>query len=186
MVPEVLGIGVSAEEPEKLSHDTFPVDLLGREEWETVSEIETKLSSEKTIGDIATSEIFVVDTMLDQFATEIEVLLFWMDRHGYILNTTPRIISKIEEIQGKKENSREEDFFELYITNMDHMLGTKISSDKHPECECDRPRKVIHTSRQNTEKCTHKPENREDTCYSFRLYGCELQDESIGEIIPYS
>ena len=35
-------IAVSAKKPEKLRDDSFPVDFLGREEWESVFEIEAK------------------------------------------------------------------------------------------------------------------------------------------------
>jgi hypothetical protein len=74
-------IRVSAKEPEELSDHSFPVDPLGREEWESILEFETKLPAEKAIRHISTSEIFVIDTIFDQVSTEVEVLFFWMDRH---------------------------------------------------------------------------------------------------------
>ena len=74
-------IGVSAEEPEKLSDDSFPVDTLRGEKWESIWKIEPKLPTEEAIRDISTSEIFIVDTIFDEISTEIEVLLFWMERH---------------------------------------------------------------------------------------------------------
>ena len=75
-------IGVSSEKPEKLRDDSFPVDFFGREQWESISEIKPELATEEAIGDISTSEVFVIDTILDEILTEIEVLLFWMERHG--------------------------------------------------------------------------------------------------------
>lgn len=78
-------IGVTSQEPEKLRDHSFPVDLLGRKEWEAISEVETKLSSEKTIRHITTSEIFVIDTVFGKVSTKVEVLLFWVDWHGSFL-----------------------------------------------------------------------------------------------------
>jgi hypothetical protein len=74
-------IRVSSEKPEKLSDDSLPVDFLGREKRESIREVKSKLSSEKAIRDISTSEIFVIDTIFDEIATKIEVLLFWVKRH---------------------------------------------------------------------------------------------------------
>ena len=81
ILDEESDIGVSAEKPEKLCDDSLPVDLFGRKEWESVCEIESELSSEETIGDIPTSEIFIIDTVFDEILSEIEILLFWMERH---------------------------------------------------------------------------------------------------------
>jgi hypothetical protein len=74
-------IGVSTEKPEKLGDDSFPVDFFRRKEWESFVEIETKLTSEKTIRDITTSEIFIIDSVFDELFSEVEILLFWVDRH---------------------------------------------------------------------------------------------------------
>ena len=74
-------IGVSSEKPEKLGDDSLPIDTLGREQWESISEVELELPTEEAIGDISTSEVFVIDTILDEILTEIEVLLFWMESH---------------------------------------------------------------------------------------------------------
>lgn len=74
-------IRVPTEEPEELGNDSLPVDFFGREEWESISEIESELTSEETIRHIATSEVFVVYTVLDEVSPEVEVLVFWMDRH---------------------------------------------------------------------------------------------------------
>ena len=74
-------IGVSAEEPEKLSDDSLPVDTLGSKEWKTLIKLKPKLPTEEAIRDISTSEIFIIDTIFDEISTEIEVLLFWMERH---------------------------------------------------------------------------------------------------------
>ncbi len=79
ILDEETDIAVSTQKPEKFCHDSLPVDTLGREEWKSVSEVESELSPEETIGDISTSEIFIVDTIFDEFSTEVEVLLFWMD-----------------------------------------------------------------------------------------------------------
>jgi hypothetical protein len=81
VLDEKSDIRVSAEKPEKLGDDSFPVDTLGREEWESILEFESKLPAEETICHISTTEIFVIDAMIDELATEIEILLFWMDRH---------------------------------------------------------------------------------------------------------
>ena len=74
-------IGVSVEEPEKLSDDSLPVDALRGEKWESLIKLKTKLPTEEAIRDISTSEIFVIDTIFDEISTEVEVLLFWMERH---------------------------------------------------------------------------------------------------------
>jgi hypothetical protein len=75
-------IGVTTEEPEELSDDPFPVDFFGGEEWESIREVESELSSKKTMSDVSASEILVVDTMLYELHTEIEILLFWVFRHS--------------------------------------------------------------------------------------------------------
>ena len=84
-------IGVSSEKPEKLGDDSLPIDTLGREEWKSISEVKPELATEEAIGDIPTSEVFVIDTILDEVLTEIEVLLFWMESHNreleYILSS---------------------------------------------------------------------------------------------------
>ena len=74
-------IGVSAEEPEELRYYSFPVDTLRGEKWESLIKLNTKLPTEEAIRDISTSEIFIVDTICDEISTEVEVLLFWMERH---------------------------------------------------------------------------------------------------------
>lgn len=74
-------IAVSAKEPEELGDDSFPVDFFRREEWESIREIESELSTEKAIGHISASEIFIIDTAVDKFTTEVEVLLFWVYWH---------------------------------------------------------------------------------------------------------
>ncbi len=79
VLDEELDIRVPAKEPEELSHNSFPVDTFGREERESVIEVESELSSKETVGDITTSEILIVDTVLDKFSTKIEVLLFWVE-----------------------------------------------------------------------------------------------------------
>jgi hypothetical protein len=78
---EEANIRVSAKKPEKFCNDSFPVDFLGREKWESLTELEAKLPSEKTLRDITTSEVFVIDAILEEVSTEIKILLFWMDRH---------------------------------------------------------------------------------------------------------
>ena len=82
VLDEKSDIAISSEKPEKLRDDSFPIDTLGREQWESISEVELELPTEEAIGDISTSEVFVIDTILDEILTEIEVLLFWMERHG--------------------------------------------------------------------------------------------------------
>ena len=84
ILDEKSDIGISAKEPEKLGDDSLPVDFLRREEWESITELEAKLSSEKTLRDVTTSKIFVIDTIFDEIATEIEILLFWMESHSGI------------------------------------------------------------------------------------------------------
>lgn len=81
ILDEKSDIAVSSEKPEKLSDDSLPVDFLRREERKSLFEIEAKLSTEKTIRHISTSEIFIIDTIFDEISTEVEVLLFWMERH---------------------------------------------------------------------------------------------------------
>jgi hypothetical protein len=81
ILDEKSDIRVSSEKPEKLSHDSLPVDTLGREKWKSILEFEAKLSSEEAIGHIPTSEIFIIDTVFYEISPEIEILLFWMDRH---------------------------------------------------------------------------------------------------------
>ena len=75
-------IAISSEKPEKFCDDSFPVDFFRREKWESICEVESELPTEEAISDIATSEIFIVYTILDELLTESEVLLFWMERHG--------------------------------------------------------------------------------------------------------
>ena len=82
ILDEKSDIRISSEKPEKFGYDSFPVYFFCREERESIRKIESKLSSKKTIRHIATSEVFIIDSVLDQFTTEIEVLLFWMIRHG--------------------------------------------------------------------------------------------------------
>jgi hypothetical protein len=79
ILDEESDIGVPAEKPEELSDDSLPVDFFGREEWKTLSKVKPELTSKKTIRHISTSEILVVDTVLDEVSPEVEVLLFWMD-----------------------------------------------------------------------------------------------------------
>ena len=74
-------IAVSSEKPEKLGDDSFPVDFFRREKWKSICVVEPELPTEEAVGDIPTSEIFVVDTVFDEFLTEVEILLFWMERH---------------------------------------------------------------------------------------------------------
>ncbi len=78
-------IRVTTEEPEELSNHSFPVDFFGCEERETVSKVESELTSKKTIRHISTSEILVIDTVRDEVLPEVEILLFWMDRHRKIV-----------------------------------------------------------------------------------------------------
>lgn len=82
VLDEESDIRIPTEKPEELGHNSFPVDFFGREEWETILEIESELSPKETIGHIPTSEIFVIDTMIYELKSEIEVLLFWMERHS--------------------------------------------------------------------------------------------------------
>jgi hypothetical protein len=81
VLDEESDIRVTSEEPQELSDDSFPVDFFRREEWKSICEIKAKLTSEKTIRHISTSEIFIIDTVFDKVSPEVEVLLFWMDRH---------------------------------------------------------------------------------------------------------
>lgn len=74
-------IRITTKKPEKFCDDSFPVDLLGCEKWETFFEFKPELTTKETIGHISTSEIFVVDTMFDEVSTEVKILLFWMKRH---------------------------------------------------------------------------------------------------------
>ena len=85
VLDEESDIAVTTEEPEELSNHSFPVDFFGCEERETVSKVESELTSKKTIRHISTSEIFVVDTVIYEILTEVEILLFWMDRHRKIV-----------------------------------------------------------------------------------------------------
>lgn len=71
-------IRIPSKEPEELGHDSFPVDFFGREQGESIREFESKLSTEETIGYIAGTEIFIIDTMFDKITTEIEILMFRM------------------------------------------------------------------------------------------------------------
>jgi hypothetical protein len=81
VLDEKSDIAVSAEKPEKLCHDSLPVDTLGREKWKSLLEFEAKLPAEETICHISTTEIFIIDTIFYEISTKVEVLLFWMDRH---------------------------------------------------------------------------------------------------------
>lgn len=81
ILDEKSDIRIPSEKPEKFGHDSFPVYFFCREEGKSIRKVESKLSSEKTIRHIATSEVFIIDSILDQFTTEIEVLLFWMVGH---------------------------------------------------------------------------------------------------------
>ena len=81
ILDEESDIGVSTEEPEELGNHSLPVDFFGREERKTISKIESELTSKKTIRHISASEVFVVDTVLDEVLTEVEILLFWVYRH---------------------------------------------------------------------------------------------------------
>ncbi len=81
ILDEESDIRVTTEEPEELGNHSFPVDFFGGEEWETIREVESELTSKKTICHIATSEILVIDTARDEVLPEVEVLLFWMNRH---------------------------------------------------------------------------------------------------------
>ena len=74
-------IRISSEKPEKLGDHSFPVDFFRREKRESIYEVEPKLPTEEAIGDITTSEIFVIYTILDEFLTESEILGFWMESH---------------------------------------------------------------------------------------------------------
>jgi len=85
ILDEESDIAVPAEEPQELSDHSLPVDFFGCEEWKTLIKVESELTSEKTIRHISASEIFVVDTVLDEVSPEVEVLLFWMDRHRKIV-----------------------------------------------------------------------------------------------------
>lgn len=84
MIDEKADIRVTAQEPEELRHDSFPVDLLGREKWESISEVKSELTAKEAIIDISRTIINTSDPLLDKFSTKIEVLLFWMMRHGEI------------------------------------------------------------------------------------------------------
>ena len=186
-------IGVSAEEPEKLSDDSLPVDTLRREQWESVREVESELSCEEAIGDITTSEIFIIDSAFDEFSTEIEVLLFWMDRHNdeckyhsdYKENPL-QCKTKIDEIKPETHDSRREDILELLVPDRDDMSRPEVPSDEHADCECDCPCDMVYPCCHDPRECPYEPKYREYTRYPLRLYRCELQDEGIGEIIPYS
>ncbi len=81
VLDEKSDIRIPSKKPEKFCYDSFPVDLLGGKKGETFFEFESELATKKTIGYISTSEILVVDTMLDEISTKIEILLFWVYRH---------------------------------------------------------------------------------------------------------
>ncbi len=82
ILDEKANIGISTKKPKQLCDDSFPVDFFRREEWKAVLEIEAELATEKTIGHISTSEIFIINTMFDELTTEVEVLFFWVLWHG--------------------------------------------------------------------------------------------------------
>jgi hypothetical protein len=75
-------IGVTTQEPQELCDDPLPVDFFGREEWESISKVESELSSEKTMRHVSASEILVIDTVIHEIHTEFEILLFWVYRHS--------------------------------------------------------------------------------------------------------
>lgn len=86
-------ITVSSEKPEKFGDDSFPVDLFRREKGKSIREVESELSTEEAIRHISTSEVFVIDTVFDKFASEVEILLFWVERHnneGIVISTEAR------------------------------------------------------------------------------------------------
>jgi len=74
-------VRVSTEEPDQLRNDSLPVDFLRRQQWKPILKVEAKLSPKKTVRYIATSEIFIIDSIFDQIESEIEILLFWMLSH---------------------------------------------------------------------------------------------------------
>ena len=96
-------IAISSEKPEKLRDDSFPVDFFGREQWESICEVESELPTEEAIGDVSTSEVFVIDTILDEILTEIEVLLFWMERHNRELVVYSVILNEVRDLPRNDE-----------------------------------------------------------------------------------
>ncbi len=80
ILDEKSDIIIPSKKPEKLSHDSFPVDFFCCEEWKSLRELVAMLTTEETIGDITRTKIFIVDTMINEFSTEIEILKLWM-RH---------------------------------------------------------------------------------------------------------
>lgn len=96
-------IGVSSEKPEKFRDDSFPVDFFGREQWESICEVELELPTEEAIGDVSTSEVFIIDTILDELLTEIEVLLFWMERHNRELVVYSVILNEVRDLPRNDE-----------------------------------------------------------------------------------
>ena len=74
-------IGVTTEEPEEFSDDPLPVDFFGSEQWESIGEVKPELSSKKTMCHVSAPEILVIDTVIHEIHTEVEILLFWVYRH---------------------------------------------------------------------------------------------------------
>lgn len=186
-------IGVSAKEPEKLSDDSLPVDTLRSEQWESICEVESKLPTEEAISHISTSEIFIIDSFLYELTTEIEVLLFWVDRHNDEYKYHPdykenslQCKTKIEEIQSETHDRRREDILELLVPYRDDVCCPEVPSDEHADCECDCPCDMVYTRCHDPCECPYEPEDCEHTRYPLRLYRCELQDKGIREIIPHS
>jgi hypothetical protein len=85
VLDEESDIRVSAKEPEEFGDNSLPVDFFCREEWKSISKIEAKLTSKKTIRHISASEILVIYTFFDKVSSEVEVLLFWVYRHRKIV-----------------------------------------------------------------------------------------------------
>ena len=81
ILDEESNIRIPSQKPEKLSDDSFPVYTFGREEGKSISKIKSELSSEETIRDVSTSEVFVIDTIFNQISTEFEVLDFRVLAH---------------------------------------------------------------------------------------------------------
>lgn len=92
----------------------------------------------------------------------------------------------IEKVDGEKYDRKKQNITKNIVSELDNMLGTKISTDEHPECKSDAPWDDILSCRENTEECTDKPKYRKHCSHSLCLERGESYDESIDKIVPHS
>src|SRR3989344_982532 len=78
VIDEIFNVGLPREKPVQFMKNTVPIHFLGREEWKSLRQIKTNLTTEYAVGFYTRPSIGLFLAIFECVAHEVEILVFGM------------------------------------------------------------------------------------------------------------